>query len=97
MQFADKTDDAKVNTLPFDSIAPTLQENPGNSSIISTNIVYHSGALLCRLLDALEVPDWQVRLNQQTKKAPVTLYQILSDYVHTTSQKGPVARSFFTI
>ena len=97
MQFADKTDDAKVNTLPFDSIAPTLQDNPGNSSIISTNIVYHSGALLCRLLDALEVPDWQVRLNQQTKEAPVTLYQILSDYVHTASQTGPVTRSCFTI
>lgn len=82
MQFASKKDDTKVDILPFDSIVPALQSSGESPSIISTNIVYHSGALLCRLLDALEVPDWQLKLNQQTKENPVTLYQILSDYIH---------------
>ena len=81
MQFADKNDSSKVTTLPFDAIVPALQNGASDPSIISTDIIYQSGALLCRLLDALEVPDWQQTLNQQTKQNPVTLYQILSDYV----------------
>lgn len=83
MQFPDKNDDSKVDILPFDSIVPALQSGAGDSSIISTNIVYHSGALLCQLLDALEVPDWQDTLNHQTNEHHITLYQVLSDYVHT--------------
>lgn len=83
MQFPDKNDDSKVDILPFDSIVPTLQAGTGNSSIISTNMVYQSGALLCELLDALEIPDWQDTLNHQTKDNHITLYKLLSDYVHT--------------
>lgn len=68
--------------LPVDLIVPMLKSGELSKSTISSNFIYDTGALLCELLDALEVPDWQMRLNEQTEETPVTLFTLLSDYVH---------------
>lgn len=65
----------------FDEIVSMLREGSLKKAAIASDLVYQSGALLCELLDALEVPDWQQLLNAQTDKSPVTLYKLLSDYV----------------
>ena len=83
MHFIDKENDRNFVVLPFDSIVPAIQSGTGDASIISTNMVYQSGALLCQLLDALEISDWQECLNNQTTEKPVTLYDLLSKYVDT--------------
>lgn len=49
------------------------------SSTIGTDFVYQSGALLCWVLDALEVSNWQERLNAQTAENPITLYDLLKE------------------
>ena len=65
----------------FDEIVSMLRDGSLKSAAIAGDLVYQSGALLCELLDALEVPDWQQTLNAQTERSPVTLYQLISDYL----------------
>lgn len=38
---------------------------------------YETGALLCMIMDAINVSDWQESLNNQTQNSPITLYSIL--------------------
>lgn len=66
---------------PFDSVVNMIRSGTVAKSAISTDLVYSSGGLLCQLLDALDVPNWQSRLNGQTKENPVTLYALLNEYV----------------
>lgn len=68
---------------PFDTVVPLIREGALAKDAIASDLVYETGGLLCELLDALEIPDWQQRLNSQTKEAPVTLYSLLAEYVQT--------------
>lgn len=67
--------------LSFDSIIPMIQEGLMNSDVIASDIVYQSGALLCELLDALQVSNWKQQLNAQSEQSPVTLYSLLRDFI----------------
>lgn len=73
--------------LPVDLIVPMLKDGRLDKSTIASNFVYDTGALLCELLDALEVTDWQKRLNNQTKEKTVTLYSLIADYVSEFSEE----------
>ena len=42
---------------------------------------YETGALLCQLMEALELPGWREELNGQSPAAPRTLFQVLRDRV----------------
>lgn len=76
---------ASANSEPtqtyFDSVVPLIREGKMDRFAIATDMVYESGGLLCQMLDALGIPGWQRQLNAQTKERPVTLYDILNDYV----------------
>lgn len=52
-----------------------------DKDLFTSEVPYHTGAQLCRLMDVLEINDWQKQLNAQTKSEPVTLYDILEKYV----------------
>lgn len=67
----------------FDTVVPLIRKGKMDRFAIATDMVYQSGGLLCQMLDALGVPGWQQQLNAQTKESPVTLYDILRDYVKT--------------
>ena len=67
--------------LPFDAVVPLIKSRKMDKSTIPSEWIYHSGALLCNLMDELNVPNWKDKLNSQTKKQPVTLYSILKDYI----------------
>ena len=52
-----------------------------SKDLFTSEVPYYTGAQLCRLMDLLEIKDWQKQLNAQTKSDPVTLYDILEKYV----------------
>lgn len=68
--------------LPFDAVVPMIRDGELSKDIITTDLIYHSGGLLCELIDQLQITDWQQKINSQTKAAPVTLYSVLAEYVH---------------
>lgn len=74
--------DNKKLALPVDLIVSMLKSGELDKSTVASNFVYDTGALLCELLDALDVKDWQKTLNQQTVEEPITLYTLLADYVN---------------
>ena len=72
--------------LKFDELVPGIRSGAMPQSALTTNIIYESGALLCELLDALEVPDWKQQLNAQTLEYPVSLHSILERYMESLPQ-----------
>lgn len=79
MRFAE--DGTNAVCIPFDVIIPVIKEGKMSTSTIASQWVYETGALLCMLLDELDVPMWKERLNAQTMSEPITLYSLLSEYV----------------
>lgn len=69
-----------IKNVPFSDLQRTIEAGSYNKQNLADRIPYETGALLCLLMDALEVPDWQETLNQQTKENPITLFSILSDF-----------------
>ena len=78
-------DGASAVDIPFDVIIPVIKEGKMSASTIASQWVYQTGALLCMLLDELDVPMWKERLNTQTVSEPITLYSLISEYVSQPS------------
>lgn len=78
MWFADSNGEA--TELSFASLVPLMREGTLDKSTITTDWTYQSGALLCQVMDYLEAPNWQQKLNSQTGDKPLTLYDILKDF-----------------
>ena len=71
-------DNAK--NVSISEVIPKLNEGYLEKSFLAERMPYETGALLCLLMDSLNVPDWQEKLNEQTKDNPVTLYSILKKF-----------------
>ena len=70
-----------VSNVSFNKIIPLIKSKQLPINFLSDRMPYETGALLCQLLDALEIKDWQDRLNKQTIKKPLTIDMIISEYV----------------
>jgi len=70
-----------VKDVSFGDVFPQLEAGNLEKEYLYTRMPYETGALLCEMMDALNVPDWQETLNKQTLDAPQTLYSVLKQYV----------------
>lgn len=66
-----------VKNVSFNDIMPMYKKGKIKKSMLSRRIPYESGALLCQLCEALDIPNWQDTLNKQTTKAPVYLLDVI--------------------
>lgn len=71
--------DNKKN-VPITEVMPNVEAGHFNKSFLADRMPYETGALLCMLLDALEISEWQEMLNSQTLENPVTLFNILETF-----------------
>lgn len=71
----------------FSKLIPLYEEGTVSKENLAGSVPYDAGALLCCLLDELEVKDWQERVAKQTKDTPVTLYDVLHDYIYEKNNK----------
>ena len=67
--------------IPFDGVIPVLKAGALEKSFLADSMPYETGALLCLLLEELEIPNWQEKLNEQTETTPVFLYEILKENI----------------
>ncbi len=70
-----------VKSVPFDQVIPTLRAGKIEASFLADRMPYETGAPLCQLMEALELPGWREELNGQSPAAPRTLFQVLRDRV----------------
>lgn len=63
--------------VSFSEVVPQYRAGNLEKNFFADRMPYETGALLCLLMDELDVPDWQGALNNQTKEAPQTLYSVL--------------------
>lgn len=68
-----------TKNVSISEVMNKLDEGYLEKSFLADRMPYETGALLCLLMDALDVPNWQEKLNNQTKDNPVTLYSILKE------------------
>lgn len=68
-----------VAGLPFTEVIPTIKKGQVEESFLRDRMPYESGALLCQLLEAIDVEDRQGRLNAQTKENPLSLYDLIKE------------------
>lgn len=47
---------------------------------LADRIPYETGALLCLLMDELQIPNWQEAFNAQTTDNPVSTYSIIKNW-----------------
>lgn len=64
--------------VDFADIVPTLKKGEVDQSILGEKIVYESGALLCKYLDAIGDKNWQEKLNSKGK-TDISLYSIIKE------------------
>lgn len=69
--------------MPMDQVIPQYQAGNLDKSFLADRMPYETGGLLCLLMDALAIPDWQAALNSQTPEDPVSLYDILKSWTTT--------------
>lgn len=72
-----------VKDVPFSNLKLTVEAGAYDVRQLADRIPYESRALLCLLMDRLEIPDWQERLNKQTKEQALTQYDLIEDYVES--------------
>lgn len=66
--------------VPFQEVIPQYQAGNLDKSFLADRMPYETGALLCLLMEELDLPDWQETLNAQTVEAPVSLYDLLKNW-----------------
>lgn len=71
-----------IKNVPFSDIKKQVQLGTVNESIITTKIPYYTGALLCELMDAIDIPNWQEALNNQTESTQTNLFEIIQQYLN---------------
>lgn len=67
--------------IRFDSIIPSIKNGDTDKSVLSTNIVYCSGALLCMVLDELEHDTWQELVASSRTNKIITLYDVINEFL----------------
>lgn len=72
--------DNKKN-VPFSEVYKQLEAGNLKNDFLYSRMPYETGAQLCFLFDALNIPNWQKKLNNQTLEKPINLYDILRDYL----------------
>lgn len=71
--------DNKKN-VSFHEVIPQYREGNLKENFFADRMPYETGAILCLLMDELDIPDWQGVLNNQTKESPQTLYSVLKTW-----------------
>lgn len=72
-----------IKEVPFSDLRRTVEAGHYDKRELADRIPYETGALLCLLMDQLEIPNWQETLNSQTQNNTITLNSIISDFVST--------------
>lgn len=70
-----------IKDVPLSDLKVTVESGSYDKRQLADRIPYETGALLCILMDKIEIPDWQERLNAQTKENQITLYSIIQEFV----------------
>lgn len=70
-----------VKDVPFSDLKRTVGAGAYGKSELAERIPYESGAILCMLMDEIDIPDWQLKLNMQTKDNQTTLFSIIQEFV----------------
>lgn len=70
-----------VTNVPFADVFKQIEAGNLSIEFLANRMPYETGAQLCLLFDALQIPDWQEKLNAQTLDHPIYLYDVLKDYV----------------
>lgn len=71
--------DNKKN-IPFDEVIQQYQAGNIDKSFLADRMPYETGALLCLMMDELDVPGWQKILNDQRKDDPKTIYSVIKEW-----------------
>lgn len=61
--------------VSFDEVIPMLEAGGIDESFLRDRMPYETGAIVCKLMDALELEGWQEMLNEQTADNPLALYE----------------------
>lgn len=72
MYFTNQTD------VPFSTIIPNVEAELLSRDYVANSIPYRTGAAICQLLDAMEIKDWQEKLNSREEE---TLLSVLESYL----------------
>lgn len=72
MYFTNQTD------VPFSTVVPNVEAGLVSRDFVADSIPYRTGATLCQLMDAMELTDWQERLNNREE---ATLLSVLESYL----------------
>lgn len=75
-----------VKDVPFCDVFAQINAGNLDTSFLYKRMPYETGALLCQLMEALDIPDWQSTLNKQTQETPQTLYSVLKEFVGAMGQ-----------
>lgn len=70
-----------IKNVPFSEVMSNIDEGNLEKSFLADRMPYETGALLCLLMDVLDVPDWQQKLNNQTLEKSVTLFSVIKEFV----------------
>lgn len=77
-----------IKNVPFSDIFVQLDKGGISTDYLYSRIPYESGAQLCFLFDELDIPNWQQKLNSQTKENPITLYNVLKEYLSQNANES---------
>lgn len=70
-----------VKNVPFVDVFRQIEAGNLGVEFLANRMPYETGAQLCLLLDELQVPNWQGKLNEQTIEKSIYLYEVLKDYI----------------
>lgn len=76
-----------IKDVPFSDLKNTVEAGAYDVRELADRIPYETGALLCLLMEQMEIPDWQETLNGQTQEAPVTLYAQIETFVEDAEKQ----------
>lgn len=68
-------------TIVQQRLETTVEAGSYSKSSLAERIPYETGALLCLLMDQLEIPDWQETLNSQTPQEQTTLFTVIQTFL----------------
>lgn len=72
-----------IKNVPLSDLRTTVEAGSYDKRYLADRIPYETGALLCMLMDRMEIPEWQNTLNQQKEESRITLYSIISEFTKT--------------
>lgn len=67
--------------VSFNEVVPQYRAGNLEENFFVDRMPYETGALICLLMDELDIPDWQGVMNDQTKETHQTLYSVLKTWL----------------